>query len=115
LTFGRTAATVRAVPTVVFGDFEWDRHGAVINFRTHRVTFEEAVSALADPLALEAPDLLGPSRHVTIGRSALVRTMFVVHTEVLARGRTRIVSARLASAAQRRMYEEGSRHETARR
>ena len=68
---------------VVFGDFEWDSEKAASNFRRHRVTFEEALTALADPRALEAPDLLRPERHVTIGMSVLVRVLFVVHTEAV--------------------------------
>jgi len=45
------------------------------------VSFEEAITALADPAALTAPDLLHPDREITIGISALSRVLFVVHTE----------------------------------
>jgi uncharacterized DUF497 family protein len=69
------------VATVVFGDFEWDSDKAASNLRTHGIAFEEALTALADPRAIEAPDLLLPERHVTIGMSALFRILFVVHTE----------------------------------
>jgi uncharacterized DUF497 family protein len=95
------------VATVVFGDFEWDDHKAAVNLRKHGVSFEEAITALADPRAIEAPDLADPDRWITIGYSALQRALFVVHTETLPRGRTRIISARKASPAQRRKYEEG--------
>jgi len=71
------------------------------------VTFEEAITALADPYALEAADLLQPRRHITIGRSGLLRLLFVVHLEIMRSGHTRIISARRASPAQRRKYEEG--------
>jgi uncharacterized DUF497 family protein len=94
------------VALVVFGDFEWDREKATANWRKHGVTFEEALTALADPRAIEAPDLIDPSRHITIGVSMFSRTLFVVHTESV-HGRTRLISARRASPAQRRMYEEG--------
>ena len=92
--------------TVIFGDFEWDDHKARVNLRKHGVSFEEAVTALADPRAIEARDLAEPERWITIGCSALRRVLFVVHTEVLARGRIRLISARKASAGQRRKYEE---------
>lgn len=93
--------------TLVFGDFEWDDAKAAANLRKHGVSFEEAITALADPLALEATDLVLPERHITIGCSGFLRVLFVVHTESIGARRIRIVSARKASAAQRRKYEEG--------
>jgi hypothetical protein len=94
------------VATVVVGAFEWDDRKAASNLRKHRVSFEEAITALADPAALTAPDLYEPDRFITIGASALNRVVFVVHTERGRSGRLRIVSARKATAAQRRRYEE---------
>jgi len=75
--------------------------------RKHGVSFEEAITALADPVALTAPNLDDPSRSITIGSSALLRVLFVVHIERLAVSRVRIISARRASTDQRRRYEEG--------
>jgi uncharacterized DUF497 family protein len=95
------------VATVILGDFEWDDRKALGNLRKHGVTFEEAVTALADPRALTAPDLYEPNREVTIGVSALSRVLFVVHTESLRGARVRIISARKAASIQRRQYEEG--------
>jgi hypothetical protein len=66
------------MPIVVFGDFEWDGDKARANWRKHGVTFEEAITALADPRALEAPDLLHRERHMTIGLSVMHRVLFVV-------------------------------------
>jgi uncharacterized DUF497 family protein len=96
-----------AVATVVFGDFEWDDRKALANVRKHGVSFEEAITALADPLALSASDLVFDDRWITICRSVLLRLLLVVHTESLPAGRSRVISARKASAAQRRKYEEG--------
>jgi uncharacterized protein len=92
--------------TVIFGDFEWDDRKAAANLRKHGVAFEEAISALADPQALEAPEPDHPGRFVTIGRSALLRVLFVVHAENIPGGRVRIISARKAAPGQRRRYEE---------
>ena len=92
--------------TVIFGDFEWDDRKAAANLRKHGVSFEEAITALADPRAIAAPDLAFPDRWITIGRSVLLRVLFVVHTESLPGARIRIVSARKASASQRRKYEK---------
>ena len=67
--------------TVVFGGVEWDDRKAAASVRKHGVSFEEAITALADPHAIGAPDLLMPARWITIGRSGLLRVPFVVHTE----------------------------------
>lgn len=92
--------------SVVFGDFEWDERRAAANLRKHGVSFEEAVTALADPDALTAPDLADADRWITIGRSALLKVLFVVHCEAVAAGRVRIISARRATPAQRKKYDE---------
>ena len=93
--------------TVVFGSFEWDDQKAATNLAKHGVSFEEAITVLDDPNAIEAPDLIEPDRYITIGRSDLLRVLFVVHLEIARSGRTRIISARKASPSQRRKYEEG--------
>ena len=67
---------------------------------------EGTLTALADPNAIEAPDFTDPSRWIAIGYSALWRVLFVVYTEVLPGGRTRIIGARNATTVQRRKYEE---------
>jgi uncharacterized DUF497 family protein len=36
------------VPTVTFGDFEWDADKATANAAKHGVTFEEAVAVFLD-------------------------------------------------------------------
>lgn len=92
--------------TIVFGDFEWEERKGAANLGKHGLSFEEAITALADLHAVTAPDLVFPDRWITIGRSMLLRVLFVVHTEALEGGRIRIISARKASASQRRKYEE---------
>jgi len=90
------------MPTIVEGDFEWDAAKARANQRKHGVSFEEATTVFDDSDALDAPDRYDPDRFVIIGISS--RSRFVVHA---IRGeRIRIISARRASAAQRRVYEE---------
>lgn len=89
-------------------DFEWDSAKAAANVRKHGVSFEEAVSALRDDLAATARDLVHSvveSRFITLGISARGRLLVVSHTE---RGnRIRIISARLATRTERKIYEEG--------
>ncbi|MDX2206489.1 MAG: BrnT family toxin [Gemmatimonadales bacterium] len=75
--------------------------------RKHGVTFEEAVSAFADPHSITIPDpdhSIDEDRFILIGRSAMERMLVVVHLE---RGdRIRLISARLAARRERRTYEE---------
>jgi hypothetical protein len=86
--------------------FTWDPDKARKNLAKHGVSFEEAVSALLDPFALEASDLQDPTRTIVIGMSGRHRVLFVV-TIILENGNVvRIISARRASAAQRKRYEE---------
>lgn len=86
---------------------EWDRKKALSNIRKHGVSFEEAATALCDPMAATGADpdhSVGESRYVTFGVSQRGRLLVVSHTE---RGETlRIISARLAAKGERRIYEE---------
>jgi uncharacterized DUF497 family protein len=92
------------VPTVVEGDFEWEEAKARTNLAKHGVSFDEATTVFDDVRAIEAPDFYDPDRFVLIGRSRLSRVLFVVHCE--RDQRIRIISARRATPAQRRKYEE---------
>ena len=65
--------------TVMFGDFESDDRKSASNIKKHGVSFEEAVTALADPNALTAPDMAEPEHWITIGQSGLLKVLFVVH------------------------------------
>jgi len=89
-------------------DFAWDSAKAAANVRKHGVSFEEAVSALKDNFAATAPDLehlATESRFITFGVSVHGQLLAVSHTE---RGNTiRIISARLATRTERKIYEEG--------
>ena len=88
-----------------YGDFEWDEAKASANRLKHDVSFEEALTAFADPLAVDAPDRYRGGRFVLIGHSIRGRVLFVVYEE--RRSRIRVISARKASPIQRRKYEEG--------
>jgi uncharacterized DUF497 family protein len=86
--------------------FEWDRSKADANRRKHKVTFDEAASVFYDPLSATFPDpdaSRTEERLVTIGHSTRHRLLVVVHTE---QGETiRIISARLATAHERKRHE----------
>ena len=88
-------------------DVEWDDEKAESNWRKHGVTFEEALSAMDDPLAVTYTDpvhSLEEDRFITIGMSALDRLLTVAHTE--REERVRIISARMVTRGERRHYEE---------
>ena len=89
-------------------EFEWDRRKAATNNRKHRVSFEEASTVFGDPRALTFPDpdhSDDERRYLTFGYSERNRLLVVIHTD--RDNRTRIISARTAIAAERRIYEEG--------
>ncbi|NCO60250.1 BrnT family toxin [bacterium] len=87
---------------------EWDPKKAKSNFEKHGVSFEEAATALSDPMAATGADpdhSLSEERYVTFGVSEKGRLVVVSHTE---KDQTiRIISARKASKGERKLYEEG--------
>jgi hypothetical protein len=88
--------------------FEWNPTKAKKNLQKHGVSFEEASSAFYDPLAVAGadPDHSGEEdRTVTFGLSSLGRLLVVAHTE--RNDAIRIISARVATQHERRIYEEG--------
>ena len=91
--------------------FEWDGDKAASNVRKHSVTFDEASTVFADPLAVIFDDeehSLDEIREIIIGHSILARLLLVSFTE---RGKdiVRIISARKATKRERRDYEQGTR------
>lgn len=86
--------------------FEWNSEKAAGNLRKHRVSFDEAVTVFHDPFAatFDNPDhSVGERRFLTIGYSSVGRLLIVAHVE---RGTVvRIISARLASARERKRHE----------
>jgi uncharacterized protein len=87
---------------------EWDPKKARLNLRKHRVSFEEAATALSDPMAATGADpdhSITEERYVTFGVSERGRLLVVAHTDE--EETIRIVSARTASKGERELYEEG--------
>ncbi len=89
--------------------FEWDRDKSKRNLKKHGVSFEEASTIFADPLARTIHDPLHSEqeeRYVSVGESRRQRILVVVFTE---RGdNIRIISARVATRRERKDREEGS-------
>lgn len=91
--------------------FEWDDRKAYANLRKHGVSFEEASTVFGDPFSVTIPDPLhscDEDRFVTIGATSGHRHVLVV-VHVDRDGRLRIISARPATARERKQYERTAR------
>lgn len=89
-------------------EFEDDPAKAATNLRKHKVSFEEAASVFGDPMAYTFADpdhSIGEERWLMFGLSHMGRILAVIYTH--RRSRYRIISARLATQHERRIYEEG--------
>ena len=87
-------------------EFEWDPEKAKANARKHGVEFGEAMTVFGDPLEVTIADpdhSEDEPRFLSIGTSTAGRLVVVAYTERA--GRTRIISAREASAQERKDYE----------
>ena len=88
--------------------FTWDPRKASANLRKHGVSFDEASTAFADPLSITVPDpdhSDDETRFLLVGQSLRQRILVVIHAE-RSESVIRLVSARLASRRERRIYEE---------
>ena len=88
--------------------FAWDPAKAAANVRRHRVSFEEAATAFADPWSITIPDpdhSRAEDRFILIGRSHRDRLLVVVHVERGLR-ELRLISARPATRSERLTYED---------
>jgi uncharacterized DUF497 family protein len=97
-------------------EFEWDDAKAEANLRKHGVSFAEAATAFADPLAVIFPDpdhSDAEDREIIVGYSERGRLLIVSFTE--RPPNLRVISARVASPAERRNHEDnpmgGRNHE----
>lgn len=86
-------------------DYEWDPAKAAANLRKHQVSFADAALSLEDPRALTMadPDTGGEERFICLASDPLGRVLVTVYT--LRVRRTRIISSRKASRAERQAYE----------
>ena len=87
--------------------FTWDPRKATANIRKHGVSFEEAATVFADPLALAVDDVVDSGRTVLIGLSDRLRVLLTVYSDI-DDDTVRIISARRATSHERRRYEEGT-------
>ena len=91
--------------------FEWDPQKAAGNLCKHRISFEVAVRVFLDPLRMTEVDQIieGEVRWKTLGFVDSLVSLVVIHTvKETFEGEEwiRIISARRATRAERRCYEE---------
>ena len=89
--------------------FEWDEDKSEINRRKHQVRFDEAQTVFLDPLAIDLYDedhSEGEDRFIRIGVSGKLKVLLVVYC-LRDESHIRIISARKATAEERKVYEKG--------
>ena len=89
--------------------FEWDERKNVQNQRKHGVSFEEAETVFLDDQALLMDDPDHSSREdrfILLGLSAAVRMLVVCHCYRASGNIIRLISARKATATERKGYLE---------
>ncbi len=87
--------------------FEWNPEKASINFKKHKINFEEASTVFDDPLFitfLDEEHSIDEERYITIGLSKANHLLLIAHTEH--KEQIRIISVRKATKNERRFYEE---------
>jgi uncharacterized DUF497 family protein len=87
--------------------FDWDPRKAASNLSNHRVSFEEALTVFADPLARIFDDedhSVEEQREIIIGHSGKGRLLVVCFTAKAES--VRIFSGRKATRRERKEYEE---------
>jgi uncharacterized protein len=86
--------------------FEWDSDKAESNVSKHGVTFEEAAEVFFDPFyQIGDASANHEQRDFIIGYSLSQRILLVVY--VICQERNRIISARVATRFEQKLYEQG--------
>jgi len=87
-------------------EFEWNEEKAESNLKKHGVSFKEGATIFNDPMVatISDPDHSDEEdRYISIGLSVVRRLLSVIHT--YRRERIRLISARKATSAERKYYE----------
>ncbi len=90
-------------------EFEWDSDKADRNLREHGVSFDEATTVFRDTLSITIADpdhSASEHRFIDVGMSHRGELLVVSYTE--REDKIRIISARRATRAERKNYEEAS-------
>jgi uncharacterized DUF497 family protein len=89
-------------------EFEWDENKAEGNIKKHGVTFDEAAEVFFDPFHQTGDASVDENeeRDFIIGYTFSQRFLLAVYTE--RENKTRIISARPATRAERKVYEQAN-------
>ena len=88
-------------------EFEWDPAKAELNLKEHGTSFDEATTVFRDTLSITISDpdhSNAEDRFIDIGMSHRMQLLVVSYTE--RKDKIRIISARRATKAERKNYEE---------
>jgi len=88
--------------------FEWSQPKARANLKKHGISFEEAQSVFYDEFARQFYDdehSEDEDRFILLGKSNQSRLLIVCHCERASGDIIRIISARKATAKERKFYE----------
>jgi uncharacterized DUF497 family protein len=88
-------------------EFEWDPAKAELNLKEHGISFDEATTVFRDTLSITISDpdhSDSEDRFIDIGVSYRMQLLVVSYTE--RKDKIRIISARRATRAERKNYEE---------
>lgn len=88
-------------------EFEWDANKAKRNLKEHGVSFDEATTVFGDRLSITISDpdhSHSEHRFIVIGMSHRMQLLVVSYSE--RKDTIRIISARRATRAERKTYEE---------
>jgi uncharacterized protein len=89
-------------------EFEWNTAKAASNLKKHGISFEEAQSVFYDEFALQFFDSESSEtedRFLMLGMSSEAKLLLVCHCEREGGNIIRIISARKATANERKHYE----------
>ncbi|GJM41151.1 MAG: membrane protein [Ardenticatenaceae bacterium] len=88
-------------------NFEWDADKAYGNFKKHGIDFRTAVELFFDPFVVALGDKIeeGEKRHHLLGMIKSWQVIFVAF--VWREDDIRLISARLATNNERKLYERG--------
>lgn len=92
--------------------FDWDEKKNRENIRNHGISFERAKTVFDYTIVTKIDDRkdYGEVREISLGLLEGVIVIVVVHTE--REGKVRIISARKANKAERKVYYERTRKST---
>lgn len=88
-------------------EFEWNEQKAEVNLKKHEISFDEAKTVFDDPLFVIFADpdhSVEENRFIIMGESNQNRLLVVSFME--RPPKTRLISARKATLAERKKYEE---------